>query len=49
METINDKDELVFLYQLIQGQSDTSHACHIAATVGVPQSIIQRASQVYTL
>ena len=46
METINDDGELVFLYQLIQGQSDTSHACHIASSVGLPQSVIQRASLV---
>ena len=46
METISDKGELVFLYQLIQGRSDTSHACHIAATVGIPPHIIQRAEQV---
>ena len=47
MDTINDKGELVFLYQLVQGKSDTSHACHIAATVGIPPQIIERAEKVF--
>ncbi|XP_011405401.2 PREDICTED: mutS protein homolog 5 [Amphimedon queenslandica] len=46
MDTINDKGELVFLYQLVPGKSDTSHACHIAATVGLPPEIIERAQKV---
>lgn len=49
MDTINDKGELVFLYQLVPGKSDTSHACHIASTVGLPPEIIERARKVIYL
>jgi DNA mismatch repair protein MSH5 len=44
MDTLNDQGELVFLYQLVKGTSDTSHAFHIASTVGLPASCINRAT-----
>ena len=46
METLQDKDELVFLYQLIPGHCDSSHACHIASLAGVPSEVVQRGVQV---
>ena len=46
MDTLNENGELIFLYQLTQGHSDTSYACHIAANVGLPQSIIKRGALV---
>ena len=42
METQGERDELVFLYQLVQGQSDTSYAYHTATTAGIPAEIVQR-------
>jgi DNA mismatch repair protein MSH5 len=49
MDTLNDQGELVFLYQLVKGTSDTSHAFHIASTVGLPASCINRATIVSNL
>ena len=46
MDTLRDGDELVFLYQLVPGLSDISYACHIAAGVGLPAHIVQRAAEV---
>ena len=46
METQREGDELVFLYQLVQGQSDTSYACHTATTAGIPAEIVQRGAKV---
>ena len=48
METIQDGNELVFLYQLIPGHSDTSHACHIATLAGLPKEVVERGAQVST-
>ncbi|KAL5486410.1 hypothetical protein EMCRGX_G018880 [Ephydatia muelleri] len=49
MDTLRDGDELVFLYQLVPGLSDISYACHIAAGVGLPTNIVQRAAEVSEL
>ena len=46
METQREGDELVFLYQLVQGHSDTSYACHTATTAGIPTKIVQRGAKV---
>ena len=46
METLQDRGELVFLYQLVPGHSDTSYACHIASMAGLPTELLQRAAQV---
>ena len=49
METLEDGGDLVFLYQLVPGHSDTSHACHIAALAGLPSEVVERGRQVSTL
>ena len=41
-------DELVFLYQLVDGYTSTSYACHIAALAGVPSDLVQRGHEVCT-
>lgn len=46
METLREGDELIFLYQLVPGLSDISYACHIAAGVGLPANMVQRAAEV---
>ena len=46
MEVLREGEELVFLYQLIPGKSDTSYACHIAASVGLPKELVTRAAEV---
>ena len=46
METLQDGDELVFLYQLIPGHCDSSFACHIASLAGLPKEVVQRGAQV---
>ena len=46
METLQEGDELVFLYQLVPGHTDTSYACHVASMVGLPKEVVQRGAQV---
>ena len=46
MQVIQEDEELVFLYQLVDGQADSSFACHIASLAGVPNELIKRAHQV---
>ncbi|KAJ8305871.1 hypothetical protein KUTeg_016416, partial [Tegillarca granosa] len=49
METIHDGDELLFLYQLIEGQTSSSYASHIASQAGLPQEIVKRGTEVSDL
>ena len=46
MDFLQDGEELVFLYQLVPGVSDSSYACHIASMVGLPKQIVQRGAEV---
>ena len=46
MQVIQEDEELVFLYQLVDGQADSSFACHIASLAGLPNELIKRAYQV---
>ena len=46
MEVLRDGDKLVFLYQLAEGSTNTSYACHIAALANLPQKVIARGIQV---
>jgi len=46
MEVLRDGCELVFLYQLVNGHSNSSFACHIASVAGLPQEIVDRGSEV---
>jgi DNA mismatch repair protein MSH5 len=46
MEVLEEGHELVFLYHLRDGQSDSSQACHIAASVGLPKDIVERGAEV---
>lgn len=39
-------DELVFLYQLVDGYTNTSYACHIASLAGISSDIVQRGHEV---
>ncbi len=41
-------DELVFLYQLADGYTNTSYACHIAALAGISSDLVQRGHEVCT-
>ena len=38
--------ELVFLYQILEGKSMSSHGYHCAIKAGMPLDIVQRAQQV---
>eukprot|EP00058_Branchiostoma_floridae_P015897 XP_002601385.1 hypothetical protein BRAFLDRAFT_103449 [Branchiostoma floridae] len=49
METIQDGEQLVFLYQLVDGVADSSYACTIAAQVGLPSELISRGAEVSEL
>ena len=49
MQVMQEEEELVFLYQLIDGYADSSFACHIASLAGVPSELIKRAHQVRRL
>ncbi|XP_071811397.1 mutS protein homolog 5-like isoform X1 [Apostichopus japonicus] len=49
MEVIPNGDEMVFLYQLIHGQTDHSYASHISSMAGLPDEIIDRGQQVTEL
>ena len=46
MEVLQDGEELVFLYQLVEGKTDTSYACHIAAMMGLAPELVQRGAKV---
>jgi len=46
MEVLRDESELVFLYQLVKGHSNSSLACHIASIAGLPQDIVERGNEV---
>ena len=46
MEVLRDGSELVFLYQLVNGHSNNSLACHIASIAGLPQELVERGSEV---
>ena len=48
MEVLQDGEELVFLYQLEPGKTDTSYACHIAAMMGLAPELVQRGAKVQT-
>ena len=48
METMQNGDELVFLYQLVDGYTNTSYACHIATLAGISSDIVQRGHEVCT-
>ena len=46
MEVLQENHELVFLYSLVKGQGDSSQACHIAATAGLPREVVDRGAEV---
>ncbi len=47
MDVMRDTDgELVFLYQLKEGSTNTSYACHIATIAGIPKEIVTRGNEV---
>jgi len=46
MDTMEENGELVFLYQLIDGVTNNSHALYTAKLVGIPQDILDRVAQV---
>ncbi len=45
MEVMHEGKELVFLYQLIDGSTCSSFACHVARSAGLPEAIIVRGRQ----
>lgn len=49
MEVMQEEEDLVFLYQLVDGHANSSFACHIASLAGVPDELIKRAHQVTEL
>lgn len=46
MEVLRDENELVFLYQLVNGHSNSSLAAHTASIAGLPQELIERGNEV---
>ena len=42
----DDEGELVFLYQLVEGSTKTSYACHVATLAGIPKEIVSRGNEV---
>ncbi|KAL3869764.1 hypothetical protein ACJMK2_042401 [Sinanodonta woodiana] len=46
LESLHSGEELVFLYQLVEGYTSSSYASHIAALAGLPKEIVQRGSAV---
>lgn len=49
MEVLQNGTEMVFLYQLTDGQADYSYASHISSMAGLPDEIIERGQQVSEL
>lgn len=46
METLSNKDEVVFLYQITKGFSDCSFANETALQAGLPVEIVERGKMV---
>ena len=49
MDCLQDGDELVFLYQLVEGQTTSSYACQVAAAMGLSPKVVARGAQVTDL
>ena len=49
MDCLRDGEDLVFLYQLVWGQTDTSYACHVAAMMGLPKELVERGAKVNSI
>jgi len=46
LDVLQHEKELVFLYELKDGHTDTSYACHIASQAGLPEEIVKRGAEV---
>jgi hypothetical protein len=46
LETLHNGEELVFLYQLVEGHTSSSYACHVATQAGLPSTIVKRGTEV---
>lgn len=46
MDFLRDGDELVFLYQLVEGVTNSSYACYIASQAELPADIVTRGKEV---
>ena len=46
MEIVQDGEELIFLYQLIDGYTSSSYACHIATLAGLSFELVKRGAEV---
>ncbi|MCX7910884.1 MAG: DNA mismatch repair protein MutS, partial [Endomicrobia bacterium] len=40
------KDEIIFLYKVLEGCSDKSYGIHVAKLAGIPNNVINRAYQI---
>ncbi|XP_071799824.1 mutS protein homolog 5-like isoform X1 [Asterias amurensis] len=49
MEVLHNEDEMVFLYQLIEGHANYSYANYISAQAGLPEELLTRGKQVSEL
>ncbi|XP_060592974.1 mutS protein homolog 5-like [Ruditapes philippinarum] len=49
LETLHNGEELVFLYQLVEGHTSSSYACHVATQAGLPSTIVKRETEVSQL
>ncbi|KAK2153805.1 hypothetical protein LSH36_285g02033 [Paralvinella palmiformis] len=49
LDVLQHEKELVFLYELKDGHTDTSYACHIASQAGLPEEIVKRGAEVSKL
>lgn len=46
LESLHNDEELVFLYQLVEGHTSSSYASHAAIQAGVPSAIVRRGTEV---
>jgi len=46
MDVIEDNGDLVFLYQLVDGSTSTSFALQTGLQAGLPQEVLDRATEV---
>ncbi|KAK6178854.1 hypothetical protein SNE40_011344 [Patella caerulea] len=49
LDTLHNGEDLVFLYQIVEGHTSSSYASHVAAKVGLPQEIVKRGIEVSDL
>ncbi|ESO92536.1 hypothetical protein LOTGIDRAFT_233005 [Lottia gigantea] len=49
LDTLHNGEDLVFLYQVVNGTTSSSYASHVASKVGLPEALVKRGIEVSEL